>query len=242
MATEAFPIEAVRASVQRLMDEHGDKPKPLARKLGMGETGIRDIFLQKSVGGPKLRTIASHYGVSVEAIMDGTASTSGARPEPNASPVRFEGASLQRPRPDCPVYGTALGAEKMIDGEAIEQTMLNQGEVIEYRKRPLVANGVERVYGIYVQGSSMYPAHRDGAFLFAQWDAPLRIDDDVIVYLRAEGDEDNGTAARAVLVKRLKRRTAQYVELEQFNPPKVFRIPMRDIVRIDRVLTADDYA
>lgn len=142
-----------------------------------------------------------------------------------------------------PVYGTALGAEMEIEGEAIEQTMLNQGEAIEYRKRPPISNGIERVYGLYVQGSSMYPAHRDGAFLFVQWDVPLRVDDDVVVYLRPQdGEEDNGLAARAVLVKRLRRRTSKFVELEQYNPPKIFRIPMQEVVRIDRVLTTDDYS
>ena len=162
-------------------------------------------------------------------------------PPGNAVPVQFEGASLERVPDNCPVFGTALGSERWIEGEAIEQTMLNQGEIIEYRKRPPISNGVERVYGLYVQGSSMYPAHRDGAFLFAQRDAPLRADDDVVVYLRAEGDEDDGVTARAVLVKRLRRRSASYVELEQYNPQKVFRIAMEDIVKIDRVLTTDDF-
>lgn len=245
VAKQAFPIDAVRESIQRLMDEAGDKPKPLAAKLGFSETGVRDIFLPKtkSIGGPKLAAIASHYGVTAEAIMAGTASTEGERPPGNAVPVKFEGASLANVRTDCPVFGTALGGEVTVDGEAIEQTTLNQGEVIEYRKRPPISNGIERVYGLYVQGSSMVPAHRDGAFLFVQWDVPLRVDDDVVVYLRPHNNEDDdGKASRCVLVKRLKRRTARYVELEQFNPAKIFRIEMSDVLRIDRVLTTDDFA
>lgn len=245
MPRQAFPIDKVRASLSRLMDEKDDKPKPLAGKLGFSETGVRDIFLPKtkSVGGPKLTKFAEHYGVTVEAIMDGTATTKGAQvPPSNAQPVKFEGASLERARPDMPVFGTALGAEIIVEGEAIEQTMLNQGEVVEYRKRPTIANGIERVYGLYVQGSSMYPAHRDGAFLFVQWDAPLRVGDDVVVYLRPQSEDDDGSAARAVLVKRLVRRTAQYVELEQYRPEKTFRIAMKEVLRIDRVLTNDDFA
>lgn len=227
------------------MDERDDKAKPLAAQLGFSETGVRDIFLEKtkSVGGPKLAKLAEHYGVSVEAIMAGTATTL-ERPdvEPNAIPVQFEGASLERVRQDMPVFGTALGAERVIEGEAIEQTMLNQAEIIQYRKRPPISNGIERVYGLYVQGSSMVPAHRDGAFLFVQRDAPLRVDDDVVVYLRPQDEEDNGEAARMVLVKRLKRRTASYIELEQFQPHMVFRIGTKEILRIDKVLTNDDFA
>lgn len=77
---KVFPMQLVRQSLQRLMEERGDKAKPLAAALGISETGIRDIFLEKtkSVGGPKLAAIAQHYGVSVDAIMDGTATTLGA--------------------------------------------------------------------------------------------------------------------------------------------------------------------
>ncbi|WP_198162991.1 helix-turn-helix transcriptional regulator [Sphingobium sp. TCM1] len=245
VSKQSFPIEAVRDSVRRLMEEQGDKPKPLAAKLGLSETGIRDIFLEKtkSVGGPKLSAIAQHYGVSVEDILAGTATTSGRPfiPQTNAKTVQFEGASLERVRDDLPVFGTALGAEMVIEGERIEQTMLNTGDIIEYRKRPPISHGVEKVYGLYVQGASMYPAHRDGAFLFAQRDARLRVDDDVVVYLRPKDESDDGDRAVCVLVKRLVKRSAQFVELEQYNPARIFRIDMADVLRIDRVLTADDY-
>lgn len=163
-------------------------------------------------------------------------------PETNAVPFKFEGAADVRVRDDLPVYGTALGAEKIINGEAIEQTNLNRGEILEYRKRPVISNGVERLYGLHVQGSSMYPAHREGAFLYVQHDAPLRIGDDVVVYLRPKNDDDDGVTATCVLVKRLVKRSAQFIELEQFNPEKTFRLPMTDVLRVDRVLTADDYA
>jgi transcriptional regulator with XRE-family HTH domain len=243
MARPPFPIEKVRVALQRLMEQRGEKPKPLAAKLGLSETGIRDVFLEKtkSVTTPKLTAIASYFGVTVDQLLDGTAGLGGSPLDGNAQPVLFEGASLAVVRQDLPVFGTALGAEVIVDGEAVEQTMLNSGDVIEYRKRPPISNGVERVYGLYVQGSSMYPAHRDGAFLFVQWDAPLRTDDDVVVYLRMDGDEDDGLRARCVLVKRLVKRTSQYVELEQYQPAITFRIPMEKILRIDKVLTNDDF-
>lgn len=245
MTKQAFPIDAVRDSIRRMMDERGDKAKPLAIGLGLSETGIRDIFLDKtkSVGGPKLSVIARYYGVTVDDIMAGTATTVGRseRPKANGRPVEFEGASLAEVRNDLPVFGTALGAEVLVDGERIEQTTLNTGDIIEYRKRPPVSHGVEKVYGLYVQGASMYPAHRDGAFLFVQRDARLRVDDDVVVYLRPKDESDDGERAACVLVKRLVKRSAQFVELEQYNPAKVFRIDMKDVLQIDRVLTADDY-
>jgi phage repressor protein C with HTH and peptisase S24 domain len=38
------------------------------------------------------------------------------------------------------------------------------------------------------------------------------------------------------LVKRLARRTAQKIVLEQFNPPKTFEVPIKDVVSIHRVV------
>jgi transcriptional regulator with XRE-family HTH domain len=42
-----FDIEAFKARLQSLMDEHNIKRKPLAKKAGLGETAIRDIFEAK---------------------------------------------------------------------------------------------------------------------------------------------------------------------------------------------------
>jgi phage repressor protein C with HTH and peptisase S24 domain len=240
MANGEFPRG--RALYDRLM---ALKPSDLPATRWAEEAGVNRGFFSNlksdrksaSIRSDNLDKILSYIGKSAADLISVEV-----HPPSNAEPVAFEGQSMERARGDCPVFGTALGAERVIDGEAVEQTMLNTGEVIEYRKRPAITNGVERVYGLYVQGSSMYPAHRDGAFLFAQHDAPLRVGDDVVVYLRPLDASDDGTTARCVLVKRLVKRTAQYVELEQFTPAKVFRIPMVDVLRIDRVLTADDYA
>jgi transcriptional regulator with XRE-family HTH domain len=156
----------------------------------------------------------------------------------NAVPFRYEGAAdVSLPR-DVPIFGTSLGAPQDFDGTAIEQTTLNSGEVIGYLPRPTVLNGQRAVYGLYVQGGSMAPRFEDGDTLFAQdsrQGRPPRIGDDVIVYL-VEMDGDDGERASAVLVKRLVRRTSDYIELEQFGPAAVFRIAVRQVLRIDRVI------
>lgn len=164
-------------------------------------------------------------------------------PPANAQPVHFEGASAARMTRDLPIYGTGLGGELDIDGEAIEQTSLNTGEIIEYARRPTILDGRADVYGLYVQGSSMVPVHAEGALVLVEKRRPPRVDDDVVVYLRVNGEadfEDDGESARRVLIKRLVRRSASYVELRQFNPDITFRIAARDILRIERVLTLAD--
>ena len=156
----------------------------------------------------------------------------------NAQVLRMEGASLDEPVENLPIWGSGLGAAREIDGEAIEQTMLNTGEVVEYVKRPTLLKGKPDCYGLYVQGSSMHPALPDGEMVVATRNAPLSAGDNVVVYLRtADPELDDGSHARAVLVKELVRRTARYVELRQYQPAKDFRIEMDEVLRIDRILT-----
>src|SRR3546814_20836483 len=88
-------------------------------------------------------------------------STEGEPVETNAHPFRMEGASDRRMRDDLPVYGSALGAAREIDGEAIEQTTLNRAEIVQYAKRPVLLESNATAYGLYVSGSSMEPRHLD---------------------------------------------------------------------------------
>lgn len=209
-----------RSSVQRYFDD--DYNGPLAPKIAK-----------------KLAKGLAPSGATEDEIM-ALAETGVAT---NAVPFAVEGSSSERMRENLPVYGSALGAEKVVDGQSIEQTYLNTGSIVEYRKRPTILNGRKKVYGLYVQGASMSPAHEDGSIVLAERDRPLKVGDSVVVYLRANGEgdfEDDGESARSVLVKRLVRRTAQYVELMQFEPRITFKIPASDVLRIDRVFTLDD--
>lgn len=201
---------AGRSSIQRYFNPTYDAPylpRELAEKLAEG--------------------LAPKVDPAAVLVLTGDAVT-------NARPVKFEGASsVELPR-DVPIYGTALGAPQDFDGQAIEQTMLNTGEVIGYLRRPTVINGQKNVYGLYIQGSSMAPRYEEGETAFVSGGGrPPRIGDDVVVYLREDEDEER---AAAVLIKRLVRRTSEYTELEQFNPPMSFRIETARVLRIDRVI------
>jgi phage repressor protein C with HTH and peptisase S24 domain len=158
-------------------------------------------------------------------------------PETNAIPFKMEGASEERMRDDLPIYGTALGAARQVDGEAIEQTTLNRAEVVQYARRPVLLNGRADAYGLYVSGSSMEPRFDDGDMILIDPKGRVKNGDYVVVYLRPNNPEDDdGEAARAVLVKKLVRRSSGYVELEQFQPATTFRIEAEEVVRMDRVI------
>lgn len=157
----------------------------------------------------------------------------------NATPFRYEGSGAETMRNDLPIYGTALGAPRMIENDEVEQTYLNSGEVVEYIKRPVVLNGKGDAYGLHVVGGSMWPMYPEGSVIIAETRRPPMIGDDVVVYLR-DLDHDDDSRARCVLVKRLIRRTAAYLELQQFDPLVTFRIATDEVLRIDRVMTLRD--
>lgn len=187
----------------------------------------------KNPGVEKLVMIARVFGLPDDHFFAASPTAS------TAQPFQMEGASARRMRPDLPIYGTALGAEEIIDGEAIEQTNLNSGEIVRYVSRPVLLEGRADAYGIYVQGSSMVPRFRDGATLFVERKRPARIGDDVVVYLRGP-DDQAGERTQCVLVKELVRRTANYIELKQYTPEITFRIDAARVERIDRVIPWDD--
>lgn len=157
----------------------------------------------------------------------------------NVKTFEMEGASEARMVRDVPVYGTALGAAEIYEGEAVEQTMLNTGDIIGYLRRPVLLDGRTDIYGIYVQGSSMHPRYRDGATLFVETRRQPSIGDDAVIYLRMP-DEVDGERPSCVLVKTLVRKSASFIELEQYNPHVIFRIPTERVARMDRVITLDE--
>ena len=146
---------------------------------------------------------------------------------------------------DLPVYGTALGSEARVEsaegGRAlkVEQAALDQSEVLGYLRRPPALEGRRDVYGVYVAGASMYPRFGEGEAVFVDPKRPPMIGDDVILFL-VEADEHEGDRVSNVLVKRLKRRTADYYELEQFNPACLFRIDRNRVRAVHRIVPAGE--
>ena len=217
-----------RSSVQRFFSPDYDVdflPMDVAHKLarafiGTGEPQIRRQELLALAGVPA--------GAAAEALLaDRSLTDVGALPR------------------DVPVYGTALGSEADFDAAEgagplkVEQAELDQSEVLGYLRRAPALEGREDVYGVYVAGASMFPRFNDGEAVFVDPKRPPMISDDVIVFL-VEPDEHEGDRVRNVLVKRLKRRTAAFYELEQFNPACTFRIDRHRVRAVHRIIPAGE--
>jgi phage repressor protein C with HTH and peptisase S24 domain len=142
-----------------------------------------------------------------------------------------------------PVYGTALGSDLEVDGEgevtAVERMTVVYEEQIDTFARPPGIAGNKHVYGLYVAGSSMSPRYDEGHPLYVDTKRPPVIGDDVIVQI-IEHDADGNEMMKSALIKRLVRRTAVFVMLEQYNPPGVFKVRKDDVLRMHRVIPVSE--
>lgn len=136
---------------------------------------------------------------------------------------------------DVPVYGTALGTFKQGGDEPeIEQTYLDYSDEIELLARPPGYATRKGLYGLYVAGTSMEPRWDSGDPLYVDPKRPPQIGDDVVVYLVKEMGEER--ELEAVLLKRLARQSASFIELEQYNPALTFRVDRKRISAVHRVI------
>lgn len=230
---------AIGDQIARLREARGWKRPELARLMGTSTQQIERLEKgQRKVNEDWIARAAAALEVEPSQLM--TDDPAPIAPTQNAQPFKYDAPSFERMAENLPIYGSALGSEKYVDGEAIEQTMLNSGDVVGYLKRPVILNGRTDVYGLWVQGHSMDPVFCAGSTIIAEMKRPPRIGDDVVVYLRPDGHEDDGERARAVLVKRLVKRSASFVELQQYSPGITFRLDMAEILRIDRIMTLGD--
>lgn len=149
----------------------------------------------------------------------------GKEEKPNARPI--EGVRQQqvdRSLPYIPVHGTSQGGP---DG----RFEFNGGETIDYIPRPVALAHAKNVYAMYVEGDSMSPVFEPGDPIVLNPDRPPRIGDYVCLFI----DRGNGHREPSSYIKRLVRRTATAVIVEQFNPKKEMSFDVSEIQRIERV-------
>lgn len=140
------------------------------------------------------------------------------------------GATLPR---TLQVYGTVLGGDPGFDDGKVESHEVT--EVIDWIRRPSMFEGRPDVYALYVTGSSMEPRFEPGDPVVIDPKRPPRPGDDVIVQLA----DDNGSVTLS-LIKRLVRRTANELQLRQYNPDITFAVPLGRVKEIHRVVMLRD--
>ncbi len=230
----------VREVLTAELDKPGQTARGLALRAGLGPDAVRDILRGKS-NTAQLDTLTA----LAKAIGGDLSLFASAAPE-RPPEVQDVGAAF-RPMPvpndprswprDVPVLGSALGGEmKTETGEEIEQTALETLDIVDMVRRPPTQFNNQRLYALYVVGTSMEPRHDAGDLIYVDPRRPPAIGDDVVVQLRDGNGHDGSERVVCALIKRLLKRTALGVELEQFNPPARFFVNKRDIAAMHRVL------
>lgn len=131
-----------------------------------------------------------------------------------------------------PLVGTALGGAYG-NLESVEMTELRLSEVLDYLARPQSLADDDQAYAVEIVGDSMAPRFEPGERVFVSPKAAVRPGDDVIVQLMDPSCEgDMADAVTEVLIKRLVRRTASFIELRQFNPDSTFDVPLDRVARV----------
>lgn len=145
--------------------------------------------------------------------------------QPNVTRAAAEPPDFYRLPKDVPVYGAAEC------GDGVFQ--MDEGQAIDWVRRPPGIAGNRSVFGIYLSGSSMEPALMSGDLVYLDPNRPAQTGRFIVLELRPKKAGDAPAAMLKVLVKR----TSEYYELRQLNPDKTFRVKASDVLRTFRVLT-----
>jgi phage repressor protein C with HTH and peptisase S24 domain len=205
------------------LDAAGMDQSSLAKALAITPSAVNQWI--KADGLPKparLKEIADVLGVSVSALVD-----DGHKPELRPAPPRLAPPiSANLPR-DLPVFGSAEGGP-----DGVFEPTWNNGDVVDYLRRPPGLQGMKDVFALYVSGDSMSPWRESGSYIYVHQTRPAAIGGYVVALLAPARE---GEPARAMVKKLLARRHGE-IELQQFNPPKTLTFKRESVLRLYRVI------
>lgn len=233
--------DLLRERLRERLDAAGKSPHAVSRAIGANPGYVRDLLDPDKTSTPsavKLQALAGELETTTDYLLgkaEGPTqplSEVGFRDVPAAWRGHGEGRGER-----IPVFGTGYCDDLEIpdDGQVIrvEQTLFEPEHVVQMIERPAALWAAKDAYAIYFHGSSMEPRFDQGGIGIVNPARPPAPGDCVVVQLN-----DGSTADVVhVLVKRLVRQTASYVDLEQFNPPLTFRIDRKRVARMHLILT-----
>lgn len=237
-------MDRVREMLRARVDGDGaDTPQGLSLRAGLNRDAVRDILRGKSQQAslPTLQALAKAMGGDISifaAAPSREEAKTSALPVPNLAVEppnpEFTGYTSAFPR-NVPIFGTAHGADFNLEQDGvsivIEQTEMTPGEIVGYARRPPRIADNRSIYAMQVAGSSMEPKFEIGEIIYVDPKRLPSIGDYVVVQLRDDNDD-----VICAMVKRLARRNATTIELEQFNPQQRFSIKMSQVAEVHRVV------
>jgi SOS-response transcriptional repressor LexA len=211
----------VREFVRGKLAERGLSMKEASERIGRNHAYLQQ-FLERGIPAVLPEEAREHLaellGIAPDALrFGGPPSRSGVRPPY----LRLPPAN---PADRIPVMGVGEGGG--------EGKSLWNGEIVDYVPRPPALSGAPNGYATYVIGTSMEPRYHPGELIYVHPGKPVTAGAYVLVQLKPPAEGEPPLA----LIKRLAKKAGNRVVLEQFNPPKPFEVPARDIVSIHRIV------
>jgi phage repressor protein C with HTH and peptisase S24 domain len=211
----------VRELVRAKLAERGLTMKEASERMGRNHAYLQQ-YLERGIpaGLPEeaRESLADLLGVAPDSLRSGAPAS---RPGPRAPYLRLVPANAAD---RIPVMGVGEGGG--------EGKSLWNGEAVDYVSRPPALSGAPSGYATYVIGTSMEPRYHPGELIYVHPGKPVTAGAYVLVQLKPPAEGEPPLA----LIKRLVKRTANRVVLEQFNPPKQLEIAAREVVSIHRIV------
>src|ERR1051325_1905323 len=205
----------VRDLIRRRLADMGLSMKEASERIGRNHAYLQQYF-ERGVPASLPEDLREKLGALLQLSPDSL------RPGASAASDYFRTPLLAvppaNPADKVPVMGIAEGGD--------EGWSLWNGDIVDYIQRPPTLSGAPQGYATYVFGTSMEPRYHPGEIIYVHPGRPVTVGSYVLVQVRAKHEGEPPGA----LVKRLSRRTAQKIVLEQFNPARTFEIPIRDVV------------
>jgi len=229
-------IEYLRTRLDSLIKARGTNPRAVSVAISKNPSYIRQIIVGKG-GMPSASTLTDIAG-QLETTVDYLLGKADSINQP-ASEVAFLPVPSVDPQRDVrgiPVMATGYCDDLIFDivgngGIEIERMQLEVDHVVRLIERPAALRDARDAYAIYFHGSSMEPRFFQGEFGIVDPRRPPSPGDFVVVQL----NDGNSSDVITVLVKRLVKINASWVELEQYNPAAVFRVPRQQVTRLQRI-------
>jgi len=211
---------AIGEKVRALREAKKWSQAELAKAVGVSQPTIDKIERNLSQRSRYLPQVASVLGVALRDIDESAPS------DPPPPPAQIPEGYKPPPRlfsqdRNMPVYSAAEGGNGFI---------IVSRDAIEYVERPHILESVTDAYAILVTGESMVPAFEPEDKAWVNPRLPPSKNKDCVFY---EIDEYNDSKAT---IKRLIAWTDEYWLVQQYNPPKRFKLPRPQWGRCHRVV------
>lgn len=234
------PAEILIERIDERLQKMGKTRYWLSKEITEGKTTttIRDIDRRGSMpAADRLNRIADALQTSTEYLLGKTGNPDPVRSEVGIGndAIDFDGAETSAE--PIPLMGTGDCADLGVIGQdgqhvEIERSSFDPDFHVRYIRRPPLLAGRRGVYAIYFHGSSMEPRFYAGEVGLVDPNRPPGPGEYALVQLNT-GDSDEVVS---VLVKKLVRRTAKELVLEQYNPALTFTLPIAQVQRVHRIM------